>query len=217
MTFPNTYKSIKKLIAAEVLTLLSDIMTIVLSILSILIVKNNIPLDDISSMLVIALYSATLLFLAARLCCSIVYVVALRRAGKDDANFKIAFYSIIITLVLSAGGFVLAFNKEAENIAELLIILTSMLAKIYIIEGIRSLSKKLGHLEMDKTGAVIYAIIFTVFIIRTCVIILILIVGSDYGSTQSALLGITDSIISMFESTLILFYFIKALKIFSKE
>ena len=217
MTFPNTFKSIKKFIAAEALTLLSDIMTIVLSILSILIVKNNIPLDDISSMLVIALYSATLLFLAARLCCNIVYVVALRRAGKDDANFKIAFYSTIITLVLSAGGFVLAFNKEAENIAELLIILTSMLTKIYILEGIRSLSKKLGHLEMDKTGAVIYAIIFTVFIIRTCVSILILIVGSDYGSTQSALLGITDSIISMFESTLLLFYFIKALKIFSKE
>ena len=217
MTFPNTYKGIKKLVKAEILALVSEVMAIVMSILSLIIYNRDISLTDISSGLVISMYVLTLLFMIIRVCCYIINATAMRRANKDDANFKIAFYSIIITLILSAGSIVFAFNKEVESIGELLIILTAMLGEIYILEGIRSLSKKLGHPEMDKIGAVFYAIIVTIFIIRTCMSILILIFDVETATEQSAILGIIDSVMSMTESAILLFYFAKAIKIFSKE
>ena len=217
MTYPNTYYSIKKLMAAQIFMLTGEIFTILVTILTAFVFNTGITIDNAISPAGLALYGITLLFLAVRILGYIFYIIGLRKARKDDANFKIAFYSIIITLILAAVSVVFVFNKEVYSIAQLLVILTIMLSQIYILEGIRSLSKQLGHPEMDKTGAVFYVVIVTIFIVRTCASILILIFDSETATVPSAVIGIIDSVISMIESSLLLFYFLKAIKIFSKE
>ncbi len=217
MTYPNTYYSIKKLMAAQIFMLTGEIFTILVTILTASVFNMNITIDNAISPAGLALYGITLLFLAVRILGYIFYIIGLRKANKDDANFKIAFYSIIITLILAVVSVVFVFNKEVYSIGELLVILTIMLSQIYILEGIRSLSKQLGHPEMDKTGAAIYAIIVTIFVIRTCVSILILILIDNSSSVETSIFEVIDSALSIGESVLFLFYFSKALKIFSKE
>lgn len=217
MTYPNTYHSIKKLTAAQIFMLAGEVMTILVSILSIFILNIGISIDDTTYPAVIAMYGMTVLFLIVRIFSYIFYFIGMRKASKDDANFRIAFYSIAITIILAVGSLFFAFNKEVFNIAELLTILTVMLSQIYILEGIRSLSKRLGHPEMDKTGAAIYAFIVTVFVIRTCVSILILIFSDNSSTVEVSIFEIIDSILSIGESVIFLVYFSKALKIFSKE
>lgn len=217
MTYPNTYYSIKKLMAAQIFMLTGEIFAILVTILTASVFNMNITIDNVISPAGLVLCGITLLFLAVRILGYIFYIIGLRKARKDDANFKIAFYSIIITLILAAVSVVFVFNKEVYSIAELLVILTIMLSQIYILEGIRSLSKQLGHPEMDKTGAVIYAIIVTVFVIRTCVSILILILRDNSSTGEASVFEIADSALSIGESVMFLVYFSKALKIFSKE
>ncbi len=217
MTFPRTYHSIKNFIVNQTLMLASEAMIIFLFILVILAYNLNISIEDTGYPIVRYLLAVMLIFLAVRISSYVFCFIGLRRASKEDANFKIAFYSIVITLVLSVGSLVFMFNKEVSSISELLIILTTMLSEIYILDGIRSLSIQLGHPEMDKTGGVIYAVIITIFVIRTCVSVVILILDDNSATVESSVLGIIDSTLSIIESVLFLFYFSKAIKIFQKE
>lgn len=217
MTFPNTYIGIKRFIVTEILMMVSEVLTIIFSVLTITVYRMNVSLDNITDPVVSLLFAVTLLLLVVRICSYIFCIFGLRRASKDDANFKIAFYSIVITLILAVGSLMTAFNKEISNISELLIILTVMMGEIYILEGIRSLCLQIGHPEMDKTGAILYAIIITVFVIRTCICIIVLVLDSGAVTVEASFLGMADCALSIIESILFLFYYAKALTIFSKE
>ena len=187
MTYPRTYKSIKKFVVSQAFMLVSEAMMICLLFFSITLYRANISIEDINSPLVLVTYGVMLAYMAVRIGSYVVCIIGLHKASKDDVNFKIAFYSSVITSVIAVGSLVGVFNKEITSISELLILLTVMLTEIYILEGLRSLCLQLGHPEMDKTGAVVYAVIVTVFVIRTCVCIISLVLDSNAATANAAM------------------------------
>ncbi|MDO4882405.1 MAG: hypothetical protein Q3975_03555, partial [Oscillospiraceae bacterium] len=64
MTYPNTYYSIKKLMAAQIFMLTGEIFTILVTILTASVFNMNITIDNAISPAGLALYGITLLFLA---------------------------------------------------------------------------------------------------------------------------------------------------------
>ena len=215
MTFPHTLKSIKKLMTAVALSLISEIVRIILCNLSIGTSATQRTLQELPSSTAVPIVLLMAVYLLAKLYTYILYTVHTYKASVEDANFRVAFYSNIISLFLAMIIVIFAANREIENIAELLLILTTLLGEVYVLEGLRSLCKQLGHPEMDTIGGRIYALITTIFVFRTCVSISILVLGDT--EVSSAWLTILDSALSIIESVMFLYYFSAAIKILSKE
>ena len=217
MTFPITLKSIKMLLAAEILSLLSEAFTLIVTGFSIAAFTLEISIEDFSNPQLVLMFFIMLLLLAARVSCYILYLIGMRRASAEDDNFKVAFYATVISLVLAVPSSVFTLNKEIASIVELLLTLTVLLTEVYVLEGIRSLSKRLGHPEMDKRGGLIYLFITTIFVIQTCVSVFILVLGGATASAAASWLGVAASFLSVAESLVFVFYFMSAIRIFSKE
>ncbi len=218
MTFPKTLKSIKLLIIAQILTIISQLLTIfVAGILISSSVNITDNLDNIPLHLLLLIIGLTALFLLTGVASVILCLISTHKASAEDANFKVAFYSTVISLFLYVLSIVFSANKEVENITELLVLLTELLAQVYILEGIRSICKQLGHPEMDKLGGFIYAVITTLFVVQTCVSVYILVLGGTMVTTRASWLSIVGSLLTIFSMILFLFYSNKTIKILSKE
>ena len=217
MSFPITLKSIKRLFFAEVLSMLSEIFSIIVVCFSIVAFHTDADLENVSGWYALLLIFSMTFILVARIACYVFYLISLRRASAEDENFKVAFYSAVISLFLAIPSSIVTSNKEATSIAELLIILTVLLTEVYVLEGIRRLCVRLGHKEMDRQGAVIYVIITTIFVFQTCLSVFILVLGGTTATIGASWLGLLGSVLSIIESVLFLFYYVKAIRIFSKE
>lgn len=218
MTFPKTLKSIKILTAAQALSFVSEVLTIAaagISISSPILFSDDFQQIPVDMLLLMAVLTG--LFLICGVCASILYLIGTHKASAEDTNFKVAFYSTIITLFLSVMSIVFSANKEVENITGLLMILTELLAKVYILEGIRSLCKQLGHPEMDKQGGYLYAFITTIFVFQTCVSVYILVLGGSMATVGASWLAILGSAMSIIGMILLFVYYARTIRILSKE
>lgn len=218
MTYPKSLKSTKTLIKAEIMFLICEFLTILTASATAAVYLFADQLGEkLSAVLLILIYGFALFSISIRVIGYILYLVSSRRASAEDDNFKVAFYSIIITLLIVLAGTVFAFNKEVQSIADLLVILTALLADVYILEGIRSLCKQLGHPEMDKRGGVLYAVITTFFVFQTCASVYILVLGGTLATIGAAALEVFGSALGIVQSFLMLGYFKKTRKILETE
>lgn len=212
MTFPKTIKSIKMLIGAEIIALISDILTIALISIVLQAFSDGIDFEHSSPELLIPSIVLMILLLTAGICTSILYLVSFRKASAEDQNFRISFYSSVITLFLSVISVFSYSSKEVSNITDLLTTLTTLLSQVYVLEGIRSISRQLKVPKMDRQGAVIYAIITTIFVFQTLLSVFILVLGGSMATAGASWLGIAASVLSIFECLIFLNYYIKALR-----
>lgn len=218
MTYPKTLKSIKTLIKVEVMFLVSEIFTIITAAAMAAAYLFPVQVGDrLFRAALLLIYGSAAVVVGIKTIGYILYMVSVRRASTEDNNFKVAFYSIIITLMIVLFGTFFSYNKEVQSIADLLVTLTALLADVYILEGIRSICKQVGHPEMDKQGGVLYAVITTFFVIQTCLSVYILVLGGTMATIGAAALDAFGSLLGIVQSILLLVYFKRTRKILTAE
>ena len=218
MTYPKTLKSIRMLKISEILFFISELFTIITAVATgVAFVFSEQLGENTLSVIVLLIFGSALAAVCIKTAGHILNLVSARMASAEDENFKVAFYSIIITLLIVLVGMFFSFNKDVQSIADLLVTLTALLADVYLLEGIRSICKQLGHPEMDKCGGILYAVITTFFVLQTCFSVYILVLGGTMATIGAAALEVFDSILGIVQCILLFLYFRRTQKILENE
>ncbi|MBQ4261767.1 MAG: hypothetical protein II709_07780, partial [Ruminococcus sp.] len=115
-------------------------------------------------------------------------------------------------VALSIIGMIWSGDNAVGTITGLLTTLTSFLAIIYVIQGIRSISLKLDKPEMEQTGSKLYTLFSVFYVIETCSNIAILIFNDNSSFIIVSLLQIFFNIMSVVQYLIFMLYLRKAIK-----
>ena len=143
MKFPNAYSGVKKIYLAEVLQILAVIMGISLIVV---LVANNVTLGaeeinlESAPDMFAAVFGVGAAFIA--LIAFILNLVGVMNARKDDDNFKMALFAILMGIVCSAVSAVFSKNEGLKRWMETVSTLSSLFASYFVLSGIASLAGK---------------------------------------------------------------------------
>ena len=211
MTFPKAERGIKIVFLAQISFMLASVFSTASAIGNMInyYIYINFPKEELllAPFLIIAILAV--IFLLAGFALTIIGVL---KASGENENFKVALYSILFGVALSIIGMIWSGDNAVGTITELLTTLTSFLAIIYVIQGIRSLSLKLDKKEMDQTGSRLYTLFSVFYVIETCSNIAILIFNDNSSFIIVSLLQIFFNIMSVVQYLIFMLYLRKAIK-----
>lgn len=211
MTFPKAERGIKIVFLAQISFMLASVFSTASAIGNMInyYIYINFPKEDLllAPFLIIAILAV--IFLLAGFALTIIGVL---KASGENENFKVALYSILFGVALSIIGMIWSGDNAVGTITGLLTTLTSFLAIIYVIQGIRSLSLKLDKKEMDQTGSRLYTLFSVFYVIETCSNIAILIFNDNSSFIIVSLLQIFFNIMSVVQYLIFMLYLRKAIK-----
>lgn len=211
MTFPKAERGIKIVFLAQISFMLASVFSTASAIGNMInyYIYINFPKEDLllAPFLIIAILAV--IFLLAGFALTIIGVL---KASGENENFKVALYSILFGVALSIIGMIWSGDNAVGTITGLLTTLTSFLAIIYVIQGIRSLSLKLDKPEMEQTGSRLYTLFSVFYVIETCSNIAILIFNDNSSFIIVSLLQIFFNIMSVVQYLIFMLYLRKAIK-----
>jgi len=211
MTFPKAERGIKIVFLAQISFMLASVFSTASAIGNMInyYIYINFPKEELllAPFLIIAILAV--IFLLAGFALTIIGVL---KASGENENFKVALYSILFGVALSIIGMIWSGDNAVGTITGLLTTLTSFLAIIYVIQGIRSLSLKLDKKEMDQTGSRLYTLFSVFYVIETCSNIAILIFNDNSSFIIVSLLQIFFNIMSVVQYLIFMLYLRKAIK-----
>ena len=153
MKFTNAYQGVKKIFAAEILSLICSIcatVTLALPVVGVIAAANNSQGGTVASLggfAVLAIASMVLAIIAF-----IFKLIGVNKASKDEPSFKIALYLILAGIAVSVAGGIFNSNATASSIFSALGEVVNLGVTIFIIQGIKNLAAKLGDEKMVKKG-----------------------------------------------------------------
>ena len=211
MTFPKAERGIKIVFLAQISFMLASVFSTASAIGNMInyYIYINFPKEELllAPFLIIAILAV--IFLLAGFALTIIGVL---KASGENENFKVALYSILFGVALSIIGMIWSGDNAVGTITELLTTLTSFLAIIYVIQGIRSISLKLDKPEMEQTGSKLYTLFSVFYVIETCSNIAILIFNDNSSFIIVSLLQIFFNIMSVVQYLIFMLYLRKAIK-----
>ena len=154
MTYPNAYKGVKKIYAAEMLVLLASIAA---NVAGIIIdnaeKKGTAPTGTLVTVLAALGIGAGILVIIG----GIMNLVGLSNASKDDDYFKKGFAAAIVSLVVSVvASFLPELKITSPMINDLCKTVSSIceiLVTFYVIAGIKHLAEQLNNPNMVSRGS----------------------------------------------------------------
>lgn len=211
MTFPKAERGIKIVFLAQISFMLASVFSTASAIGNMInyYIYINFPKEELllAPFLIIAILAV--IFLLAGFALTIIGVL---KASGENENFKVALYSILFGVALSIIGMIWSGDNAVGTITGLLTTLTSFLAIIYVIQGIRSISLKLDKPEMEQTGSKLYTLFSVFYVIETCSNIAILIFNDNSSFIIVSLLQIFFNIMSVVQYLIFMLYLRKAIK-----
>lgn len=167
MRFPNAFAGVKKIFTAEILEIIAAVCGVASFIALIVAVAGaagaSAEFDGAAGALiggglgfiVLGLGTAVLSIIA-----TILTLVGLKKAGKDDANFNQGFVFAVLVLILTFASGVLSAifgsAKAYDDIVTAVANFMKIFVTLYVIKGISSLADQLGDDRMVNKGRNIY-------------------------------------------------------------
>lgn len=222
MKFPNSLAGVKKIFIAEVLSLISvfaSVMTVVFAyFLSKTVDANGQVTSDGAAT---AGFGGVAIFGLAMTVLAIIAIIfsiqGTRKGSLEEPAFKMAFYAIIASLIITVvEGIITSFvdNTTIANIFSIVGDIVSIMITVFIIQAIINLAGKLGDTAMQAKGNNIYKIIIGVYVLQIIAKIVTMITGSSSktGKTISGILLIVAAVLDILQYVLYLIYLNKAKK-----
>lgn len=210
MKFQNAEKGIKKIFTAEILGLISSIGFIVMAVLGYLAIGNQA--DSLYIATAICGVATGILMLIGY----ILNIVGIVNASKDEESFKTSLYIAIFGIVFSfVSGFLgnaFADNAYLSRILGAIPDVVNLLIMIYIVMGIRNISKLLGNPVMEGKGQNIMRIVFIMAMIIFAARSLSELVNTNVSETIAVAMVVFAGILNIVTYVLYLSYLAKAKK-----
>ena len=213
MKFQNAFEGVKKIFAAEILSLIGSVCATVMLALSVgaLISAANSSATGAAASLggmAVLVVAVTVLAIIA----FIFKLIGVIKASKDEPSFKVVLYLIIAGIVVSVVSGIFSGNATVKGIASILNDLVNLGITVYIIQGIKNLAAKLGDENMVKKGDTIFKYILAIYILVIIAQIVSLILQNTTGLIIVLVIIVISGILNVIQYFLYLGYLSKAKK-----
>ena len=185
MKFPNAYSGVKKIFAAEILSVIGVIVLIVSAVLGLIAASAGIAAQSADEQTASALYAAavgfgipTLILMLGfgvlAIVAFILQIVGVTRASKDERTFKNALFFILVGVIATAtdaitGAFSDLIGQTGLDLVSSICTNLSKIATIlvtyYIIAGVIALAEKIGNEKIEKQGRTIIGLILIMLVL----------------------------------------------------
>ena len=198
---------------AEFLAVATSIIAVIMSVLAFSGVDTMEPESSALGVFDIAILAIVVMYVAS----SIIEIIGIIKAAKDEPALKVSLYAIIaliIFVVLSA------FFYENEPVYLILSIagdVAYFFLVHYIIHGIMHLSQHLGKPELAKKGKNIFTVIYIGIIFEVIVRIIEIIYGQKQGEEIALPFDVVANILKTIEYFMFLIYIIKGNKLLKES
>jgi len=222
MKYPNAYQGIKKIFTAEILALISSACMIIFAIFGIVAIAGiSASSDDVA----VAGGLGALLFGAAggvlALIGLILLLVGTKRASADEAMFDHAFIFIVCSLILTVASTIISSIWATgmwDNLSTTIANIFSMLATIYIVNGVQNLAKKLNRQDMVAKGNTYMILLIVLYAVQIIARVIPVFFGANAASSTAAgTLSLAAEVFSLVVYILYLVFLGKAKKMLQEN
>lgn len=160
--FPSTHKGLKKLLIAEILMIFAAFVGVSVTVLSAL--PEVIAIEPVRIVATVLGLVSVLVMLAA----FILHMLGLQQAGKEDGYFRIAFWIIIFSILLSVAAAIV--QVVAPGLGLVYTLLNSVadvclaVVIVYVITGISNVATQLGRHAFAYKGKVLVYVILGLYL-----------------------------------------------------
>ena len=165
MRFPHAHGGVKKLFIGEILQIIAAVLGIVVAVL------GAIALAQESEAFAGAVTGVGIAALVLVVVGAVIQFIGFIQAGKDDGNFRVALWCIILVMILSVVTTILESVNKDLNVLVAVLDAVSNVAKvfvtIYMLYGIMSLAGKLGEGAMARRGNFLVWAVVILFVVTT--------------------------------------------------
>lgn len=165
MNFPNAANGVKKIFTSQILEIVSAVAIFIGALMALIMLVSASNANEGAT---IGFGAGTLVFglggIIVSLVASILYIVGIVKAGRDDHNFKTALTFVIFGIGVSiVGSFFQSTNTTVYGICTTIEKITDLCATCYVIQGIISLAEQLGNSVIANKGKTLLKVIFAVY------------------------------------------------------
>ena len=166
--FPDAQDGIKKIRTADLLVLITAVISLVLGILSFLAGKTagdgTIDFTGIAGAGILGAIAAILFFVAF-----ILDLVGLSRASRDEKSFKNALVLTLLGIIVSVVAGAFSKNATLNGIFTTVSDLINVAVFVMVVRGIMNLARRLSREDMQKKGGRLIKMMAAVYVIAVVV------------------------------------------------
>ncbi|MBR5339701.1 MAG: hypothetical protein IK150_06400 [Lachnospiraceae bacterium] len=224
MTFPNAHNGLKKVLTAEILSVVSGfllLLTGTFTAVAAALAEKSAVTDDTEAVLALISLGLLIAFSAVGILSIILKIVGLKKAGNDEAVFRNALIAALVSLALSVFEMTLnALSRQSvARIFTTAISVCDIFVVIFVIQGIQNLSEKLDNEKMVKAGQVLMILIAVAYGFKALTMLFPVFFWNetDFLSKVTSSCEIMSALASMVGGILYVVYLIRAIRMLKKN
>lgn len=224
MRFPNGFKGVSKVFAAEILGLVANVIAAIIGGLGIASVAALSTADGAEAglaglgvSLILTGVMSVILIIAL-----ILRLVGLSQAGKDEPAFRSAFIVSIFVLILVVVTGILSAtvgqNSIIDEVVEIVQRICNIVVIFLVIGGVQNFAVRLSNEKMLNRGSSVAWLIAIPYILAAIASILVLIFKNNEAmQTVAAIMALVSGILSIIGSIAYVVYLGQAKKMLKEE
>ena len=198
MRFPNAASGVKKLFTAQILGLIASVATIIGLIF---LIFTAAAADANAQGGAVAAGLGTIILMGASavliLIGSIMTLVGIIQASKDEGAFKTALIAIIVSLVAAVIAGIFSSNGLVQSICQIIQNVMSLAVTLFVINGVTNLAEKLNNTEVWSKGRNLLKVIVCIYALSLIASFISLIFGGIFVSMTAAILSLIAAILNV--------------------
>ena len=200
MKFPNAAKGVKKLFAAEILTLIASFAMMLAIILAIITAASAMSQNEVSGGTIAAGLGTIILMVGSAVVAmvgGIMSLVGIIQASKDEDAFKTALYATILSLIAAVVYVIFSGNVTVTDICQIVQNVMSIIVTVYVITGITNLAEKLNNSTVSQKGRNLLLIIVVVYVLSLFASIIALFFGGVFATVSAGIIGLVSVVLNI--------------------
>lgn len=222
MKFPNAYQGVKKIFTAEILSLIGSACMIIFAVFGLVAVAGLVGASGDAAItggigaVVFGLAGGVLSLLGL-----IFLLIGTKRAAADEPLFDQAFIYAVCSLILTVASTIISMiwtTGAWDNLSGTIANIFSLIATIYIVNGVQNLANKLNRPDMVAKGNTYMTLLIIVYSIQIIVRVIPVFFGANAAtSSVVGVLSLIAEIISLIVYILYLIFLGKAKKMLKEN
>ena len=198
MSFPNAAKGVKRIFTAEILGLISAVITIiavVLMIITLAAAKANSESGTIVAGVGTGFFTIAAAVLS--LISGIMALVGIINASKDEGAFKTALIMIVVSLCAAIVAAIFSRNATVQSICQIIQNLMGIFVTVFVIKGVTNLADRLNDDDVSRQGRNLLTIIIVVYALALIANIIVLIFGGMFASVTAGVIAVVALVLQI--------------------
>lgn len=222
MPLSNIRKGITKVMIGQIIDFISTLLTVFMSVFFFV---NDANFTDPTTMTemdallnLVVIFGMTALSVLMFVAASVMYIIGLRQAGKEEVIFRVSLICFCVCLPLRF--FTLFFIHTQSSwyfLTETITTLIYMMAVLYLIQGVRRTADRLDDKKVEKRGDILFRLMIVICVTEAFSEIAVIIAADTPAEVASPAISLFATILSIIQYIITLLFLGNTLRMLKKE